>query len=70
MHRSHPARLSRIGHPLTSPSEQGVAGIQERNELREALTTLRQLVRWGGLSWDDDALYVVESKLGFPLGRD
>lgn len=48
---------------------EGVAAIQEREELREAVKTLRQLVKLYRLSWDEDALYIIEHDLGFPLGQ-
>lgn len=47
---------------------EGVAAIQEEEELREAVRTIRQLVDKFGLSWDEDALYIIEHDLGFPLG--
>lgn len=49
---------------------EGVAAIQEAAELRAAIITLRELVRVHGLSWDEDALYIVEHDLGFPMGTE
>lgn len=49
---------------------EGVAAIQQAEELRAAVKTLRDLVRVFGLSWDEDALYIVEHELGFPMGDE
>jgi hypothetical protein len=49
---------------------EGVAAIQAEAEVREAVKTLRDLVWAFGLSWDEDALYIVEHELGFPMGDE
>lgn len=49
---------------------EGVAAIQAEAEVREAVKCMRDLVAAFGLSWDEDALYIIESELGFPMGTN